>query len=79
MAARPMTCRVRSGGDRPCSQAPPLDRAAFRRRNRIERFFAELKHNGAIATRYEKHDAKFLALLKLGATRNWLRTHESVS
>lgn len=56
-----------------------LDRAAYKRRNRIERFFSKLKHYRAIATRYEKHDANFLALVKLAATRIWLRAYESVS
>ena len=58
---------------------PPLDRDAYRRRNRIERFFSKLKHYRAIATRYEKHDANFLALVKLAATRFWLRVYESVT
>jgi transposase len=30
-------------------------------------------------TRYEKLDTNFLALVKLAATRIWLRTYESVS
>lgn len=58
---------------------PPLDRAVYRRRNRIERFFSKIKHFRAIATRYEKHDANYLALIKLAATRIWLRVYESVS
>lgn len=58
---------------------PTLDRDAYRRRNRIERFFSKLKHYRAIATRYEKHDTNFLALVKLAATRIWLRVYESVS
>ena len=61
------------------SAPPPLDRNAYRRRNRIERFFSKLKHYRAIATRYEKHDANFLALIKLAATRIWLRAYESVT
>jgi len=61
------------------SHPPPLDREAYRRRNRIERFFSKLKHYRAIATRYEKHDANFLALIKLAAIRIWLRVYESVS
>ncbi|MAN60504.1 MAG: IS5/IS1182 family transposase, partial [Parvibaculum sp.] len=32
-----------------------------------------------IATRYEKHDANFLALIKLAAIRIWLRVYESVT
>lgn len=60
--------------------APPsLDKEAYRRRNRIERFFSKLKHYRAIATRYEKHDTNFLALVKLAATRIWLRAYESVA
>ena len=61
------------------SNPPSLDRTTYRRRNRIERFFSKLKHYRAIATRYEKHDANFLALIKLAATRIWLRVYESVS
>ncbi|MCI4663151.1 MAG: IS5/IS1182 family transposase, partial [Neomegalonema sp.] len=44
-----------------------------------ERFFNKLKHFRAIATRYEKHAANFLALTKLAAIRIWLRNYESVS
>jgi transposase len=58
---------------------PPLDKDAYRRRNRIERFFSKLKHYRAIAIRYDKHDANFLALVKLAATRIWLRVYESVA
>ena len=57
----------------------PLDRNAYRRRNRIERFISKLKHYRAIATRYEKYDANFLALVKLAATRIWLRVYESMT
>jgi transposase len=41
------------------SAPPPLDQDAYRRRNRIERFFSKLKHYRAIATRYERGDATF--------------------
>ena len=58
---------------------PPLDRDAYRRRNRIERFFSKLEHYRAIATRHEKHDTNVLALAKLAATRIWLRVYTSVS
>ncbi|SHF33007.1 Transposase DDE domain-containing protein, partial [Ruegeria intermedia] len=61
------------------SDPPPLDRETYKRRNRIERFFSKLKHYRAIATRYEKHDANFLALVKLAATRIWLRVYESLT
>jgi transposase len=48
-------------------------------RNTVERYFNKLKHFRAIATRYEKHDANFLALVKLASVRIWLRPFESVS
>ncbi len=61
-----------------------LDKAAFspflyRYRNLVERFFNKLKHFRAVATRYEKHAANYLALVKLAAVRIWLRAYESVS
>jgi transposase len=45
----------------------------YRYRNLIERFFNKLKHFRAIATRFEKHDANYLALVKLAAARIWIR------
>ena len=42
-------------------------------RNRVERFFSKLKHFRAVATRYEKHDANYLALVTLAAARIWMR------
>ena len=41
--------------------------------NLVERFFSKLKHSRAIATRFEKHDANYLALVKLAAARIWMR------
>jgi transposase len=58
---------------------PPLDQDAYRRRNRIERFFSKLEHYRAIATRYEKNDADFLTRVKRATTRIWLRVYESVT
>lgn len=71
-------------GDKRISNPPTVlhltpEFTPYKCRNRIERLFAKLKHYGAIATRYEKHDANFLALVKLAATRIWLRVYESVS
>ena len=37
----------------------------YKGRNCIERFFNSIKHFRRIATRYEKHAANFLAMLKL--------------
>lgn len=34
----------------------------------VERFFNKLKHFRAIATRFEKHDANYLTLVKLAAS-----------
>jgi transposase len=58
---------------------PAFSRALYRRRNVVERFFNKLKHFRAVATRYEKHDANFLALVKLASTRIWIRFYESVT
>ncbi|MCA3509983.1 MAG: transposase, partial [Rhodobacter sp.] len=52
---------------------------AYRRRNRIERFFSKIKQFRAIATRYEKHDENFLNLIRLASIRIWLRHDESVA
>jgi transposase len=45
----------------------------YRLRNLVERFFNKLKHFRAIATRFEKHDANYLALVKLAAIKTWMR------
>ena len=51
----------------------PCDYALYCERNLVERFFNKLKHFRAIATRFEKHDANYLALVKLAAARIWMR------
>jgi transposase len=48
---------------------PPFSPYLYRFRNLVERFFNKLKHFRAIATRFEKHDANYLALVKLAAAR----------
>ncbi len=53
--------------------APAFSTFLYRYRNLVERFFNKLKHFRAIATRYEKHDANYLALVKLAAIRIWMR------
>lgn len=60
-------------------EKPAFSPFLYRYRNLVERFFNKLKHYRAIATRYEKHAANFLALIKLAASRIWLRAYESVS
>jgi transposase len=67
---RPMPTRV---------NVPAFSPYLYRYRNHVERFFNKLKHFRAIATRYEKHAANFLALIKLAAVRIWLRNYESVT
>ncbi len=52
---------------------PAFSPFLYRYRNLVERFFNKLKHFRAVATRYEKHDANFLALVKLAAARIWMR------
>ena len=58
---------------------PAFSAFLYRSRNLVERFFNKLKHFRAIATRYEKHAANYLALVKLAAARIWMRAYESVS
>lgn len=52
---------------------PVFSQWLYRYRNLVERFFNKLKHFRAIATRFEKHDANYLALVKLAASRIWMR------
>ena len=58
---------------------PTFSPFLYRYRNRVERFFNKLKHFRAVATRYEKHASNYLALIKLAATRIWLRAYSSVA
>jgi transposase len=58
---------------------PVFSRFLYRYRSLVERFFNKLKHFRAVATRFEKHDANYLALIKLAAARIWMRANESVS
>jgi len=60
-------------------QIPAFSPFLYRYRNRVERFFSKLKHFRAIATRFEKHDANYLALIKLASARIWMRFNESVT
>ncbi len=52
---------------------PAFSAFLYRYRNLVERFFNKLKHFRAVATRYEKHDANYLALVKLASVRIWMR------
>jgi transposase len=52
---------------------PSFSSYLYRFRNLVERFFNKLKHFRAVATRFEKHDANYLAVVKLAAARIWMR------
>jgi transposase len=67
---KPMPGRIR---------LPAFSARLYRLRNLVERFFSKIKHFRAIATRFEKHDANYLALVKLAAIRIWMRLYESVT
>ena len=54
-------------------QSFSFSRWVYRQRNLVERFFNKLKHYRAIATRYDKNPANFLAAIKIIATRIWIK------
>ena len=56
-----------------------FSRSLYRMRNRVERFFNKLKQFRRIATRYEKLAANYLAMIKIGMIRIWLRVNESTA
>ena len=58
---------------------PAFSPRAYKLRNRVERFFNRIKHYRAIATRFDRHDANFMASIKLAAIRLWVRFNESVA
>ncbi len=49
-----------------------FDRAAYRERNVVERTINRLKQHRAIATRYEKLEETYHALITIAAIRLWL-------
>ena len=57
---------------------PAFSPRLYKLRNRVERFFNRIKHFRAVATRFDNHDANFLASVKLAAIRIWMRFNESV-
>jgi transposase len=53
-------------------RAEHFDRAAYRRRHRVENCWAKLKEWRAVATRYDKTAASYLGGLHLAAAFEWL-------
>ena len=51
---------------------PAFDRAAYRARNRVERCVNRLKRFRRVATRYDKREVNYLAMVKLAAVLLWL-------
>lgn len=51
----------------------PHDAAAYKMRNRIERFFNKLKHFRRLATRYDRRAIYFLAALHIASAMIWMR------
>ena len=41
----------------------------YKLRNRVERFFNRIRHFRAVATRYDRHDANYLASVQLASLR----------
>ena len=71
MAARGAWANIKPMPNR--VNVPAFSAWLYRYRNLVERFFSKLKHFRAVATRFEKHDANYLALIKLAAARIWMR------
>jgi transposase len=49
------------------------DKALYKERNRIERFFSRIKQFRRIATRYDKLAQTFLGFVKLACIMLWLK------
>ena len=58
---------------------PAFSPRVYKLRNKVERFFSRIKHYRAVATRFDKDEANFLASRKLAAIRIWMRFSESVT
>ena len=53
-------------------RAQAFSRYLYRSRNLVERFFNQLKHFRAVATRYDKRADNFLASIQLASLRIWI-------
>ncbi|MFA4937943.1 IS5 family transposase [Brevundimonas sp.] len=49
------------------------DKALYKERNRVERFFSRIKHFRRIATRYDKLASTFMGFVTLAAIMLWLK------
>jgi transposase len=49
------------------------DKALYKERNRVERFFSRIKHCRRIATRYDKLAETFMGFVKLACIMLWLK------
>ncbi|WP_018296659.1 IS5 family transposase [Corynebacterium lubricantis] len=58
-----------SRGGRP----PAFDPEAYKGRNVVERCFNALKHNRAVATRYDKLAVRFEAVVQIASINRWLK------
>jgi len=54
-------------------QQRDIDQNLYEDRNKVERFFLKIKQNRAVATRYDKKAACFLAVVQLAALMCWLK------
>lgn len=69
---------IEEAGAEPCVPAnrthPPAsyDRAAYRRRHKVENLWARLKDVRAVAFRFEKTATSFIGALHLAAALDWL-------
>lgn len=51
---------------------PGFDRVAYRARNQVERAINRLKQFRRVATRYEKRECNYLAMVTVAAVLIWL-------
>lgn len=71
MAARGAWANIKPMPNR--KRRPAFSTFLYRYRNLVERFFNKLKHFRAVATRFEKQSANYLALVKLASIKIWMR------
>lgn len=78
-ASRLFNLVIEQGGDpvipprRHRKRKHAYDKALYKERNRVERFFSRIKHCRRIATRYDKLAETFMGFVKLASIMLWLR------